>query len=327
MKKKKFTLFTPIILLSFVFITLVSLVSFIQKKLSRPFFPSGSSNPSLPPVFSLLNLTSRPNSHFPSSPQISFVAVGDIMLGRYVNVKMLQNKDWRYPFLKTSPLLSSANLTFGNLEAPFVENCPTTSTGMVFCARPEAIEGLKFAGFDVLSLANNHILNQGQEGKTETINLLDTNNILPSENNLVIKKLSNLTFGFLSFDLVTYPKISPISQIFLISPTVDVLIVSLHWGNEYQKTPTQQQKDLAHQIIDAGAKVIIGHHSHVTQPTEKYHDGLIFYSLGNFVFDQPWSEETKKGNIAKIIFEGKNIKSYELIPVYIQDYCQPKISL
>ena len=106
---------------------------------------------------------------------------------------------------------------------------------------------------------------------------------------------------------------------------VDVLVVSLHWGGEYQKEPLSWQKDLAHQIIDSGAKVIIGHHPHVTQLTEKYQSGLIFYSLGNFVFDQPWSEETKKGKVAKIIFEGKEIKSFEEIPVYIEDYCQPKI--
>ncbi len=99
----------------------------------------------------------------------------------------------------------------------------------------------------------------------------------------------------------------------------------MHWGAEYKKEPALSQKELAHQIIDSGAKIIIGHHPHVTQPTEEYKNGLIFYSLGNFVFDQPWSEETKKGNIAKIIFEGKNIKSFEEIPVYIES-SQPQLT-
>lgn len=241
---------------------------------------------------------------------------------------MLQKKDWRYPFLKTADLTNSADITFGNLEAPFVQDCPSTETGMIFCARPEAIEGLKFAGFDILSIANNHILNHGQKGLDQTKKLLKFSNILysPLSSSNFSSNLSpnDISFGFLSFDFVTYPKTAlPREDLAKWGPTVDILVVSLHWGNEYQKNPTESQKTLAHEIIDAGAKVIIGHHPHVTQPVEEYHGGLIFYSLGNFVFDQPWSEETKKGNIAKIIFEGKEIKSYELIPVYIQNYCQP----
>jgi len=107
---------------------------------------------------------------------------------------------------------------------------------------------------------------------------------------------------------------------------VDVLIVSLHWGAEYQKEPNTHQRQLARQAVDAGAKIVLGHHPHVTQPVESYGSGLIFYSLGNFVFDQPWSTETKKGQMTKIIFEGKDIKSYELIPIYIHDFCQPQLS-
>lgn len=270
--------------------------------------------------------------NFPSllaKPQTSLIAVGDIMLGRFVNVQILKAKDWRYPFLKTASLTSSADITFGNLEAPFLDNCPTTETGMIFCGRPEAIEGLNFAGFDVLSLANNHILNYDQKGLDFTQKLLSSSDILysPLTSPKDITKLvkNNLSFGFLSFDLVTYPHFSPIPQISQISPTVDILIVSLHWGTEYQKNPTKEQVELAHQIINAGAKIIIGHHPHVTQPTEEYKNGLIFYSLGNFVFDQSWSEETKKGNIAKIVFEGKNIKSFEEIPVYIEA-SQPRLT-
>ena len=249
---------------------------------------------------------------------------------------MLNNQNFKYPFLKTADLTSSAAISFGNLESPLVENCPTTTTGMTFCTRPEAIEGLKFAGFDVLSLANNHILNYGQDGREQTTKLLNSNNILPSDpNNIAMpilskvkgKQFNNISFGFLSFDLVTYPKTDVVEKVREATTKVDILIVSLHWGEEYQKEPAPWQKDLAHQIIDSGVKVIIGHHPHVTQPMETYHNGLIFYSLGNFVFDQPWSEETKKGEIAKIIFEGTNIKSSELIPIYIQDFCQPVIGI
>ena len=239
---------------------------------------------------------------------------------------MLNNKDWKYPFLTTADFTSKADITFGNLEAPIVENCPTSPTGMVFCARPEAIEGLKFAGFDILSLANNHILNHGQEGLDQTTNLLNVNTILPSQGSkIAIKHLKNLSLGFLAFDLVTYSNTPLLETIMENAEKVDILMISLHWGAEYSKIPTETQKKLAREIIDAGAKIIIGHHPHVTQPVEEYHNGLIFYSLGNFVFDQAWSEETKKGEMAKIIFEAKKIKSYELVPVYSENYCQPKL--
>lgn len=141
-----------------------------------------------------------------------------------------------------------------------------------------------------------------------------------------MKQFNNVSFGFLSFDLVTYPKTLIVEKVKENISKVDVLIVSLHWGAEYQKEPNAQQKKLAHEIIDAGAKIIIGHHPHVTQPVESYRSGLIFYSLGNFVFDQPWSEATKQGQITKIIFEGKDVKSYELTPIYIRDFCQPQLS-
>lgn len=108
---------------------------------------------------------SLPTTHFPPTPQpIILVATGDIMLGRSVNSKMKKIGDFIYPFLKTWKFLSGADLTFGNLESPFVSGCPTTDTGMVFCADPKAIEGLTNSGFDFLSLANNHVSNYGQGG-------------------------------------------------------------------------------------------------------------------------------------------------------------------
>jgi poly-gamma-glutamate synthesis protein (capsule biosynthesis protein) len=269
-------------------------------------------------------------NYFPSPANrktVTLRAVGDVMLGRMVNVKMLEKSDFKYPFLKTEPLLSGADLTFGNLESPLINDCKTTQTGMVFCGRKETLEGLSFAGFDVLSIANNHILNQGQEGRKQTIELLNQRNILASANELTIRKVDKLSFGFLSFDLTVNNNPEPIlKKASESSSGVDLLIVSLHWGAEYVKEPFPWQKDLAHQLIDQGVKVVLGHHPHVVQPVEEYKDGLIFYSLGNFVFDQMWSEETRKGQIAEIVFEEKEIKSYKLFPVYIEDYCQPTIA-
>ena len=328
MKRNKQSPFSFIVILCLFLIAIVPLTAFIFSRVpSTPSVnqkTSTSSKTLLIPKFSFSSfLTKR-------YPQTTLLAVGDIMLGRYCNVQMLKQRNFRYPFLKTADLTSSADITFGNLEAPFVENCPTTGTGMIFCARPEAIEGLKFAGFDVLSLANNHILNYGQGSLEQTQSILSSSNILysplSSSNNITMKQFNNVNYGFLSFDLVTYPNAQVIEKVKENISKVDVLIVSLHWGAEYQKEPNTHQRQLARQAVDAGAKIVLGHHPHVTQPVESYGSGLIFYSLGNFVFDQPWSTETKKGQMTKIIFEGKDIKSYELIPIYIHDFCQPQLS-
>lgn len=262
----------------------------------------------------------------PDQP-IILLAVGDIMLGRSVNAKMRQLNDFQYPFRKTADILRSADLTFGNLESPFWPDCPTVNSSMVFCADPKAIQGLTFSGIDILSIANNHILNYGSQGKQYTVNLLQQNGILSSaENNIAIKQYNNLTIGFLSLDLTkTRSNQQILDMVTRYASQAGILVVSLHWGNEYADKPTQTQKELAHSLIDAGADLIIGHHPHVIQPTEEYRSKLIFYSLGNFVFDQTWSKETRKGNIAKIVLEGKTIKSYEEIPVYLNKDYQPEI--
>lgn len=295
-------------------------------------FLSSSSSILLTPITKQITqnspVSTRSSRGGPSPQTITLVAVGDVMLGRSVNAKMRQLNDFTYPFQKTADILKSADLTFGNLESPFWSDCPTTNTGMIFCADPKAVEGLTFAGFDILSISNNHILNYGQGGLDYTKQILSQNGIEYSDSvNLSMKQWNNETIGILSFNLVTYPKTQPVlEKIKQEVDKVDILVVSLHWGTEYQKKPQVWQVELAHQIIDNGAKVVIGHHPHVTQSTEEYNNGLIFYSLGNFVFDQPWSEETKKGNIAKIIFEGKEIKSWQEIPIYINNLVQPIIS-
>ena len=261
------------------------------------------------------------------------------MLGRNVNKKMHEYNDFLYPFKKVADFTSKANITFANLESPFFDKCPVVGSGtFTFCGDYRSIEGLKLAGFDVLSLANNHILNYGDSGLKQTADLLAQNNISftnfdPSSkyyDNIyyysepAVREIDGQRFGFLAFNLTFGLK----PQI-VIEKTkeqidkVDVLIVSLHWGEEYKPKPAKWQVDLAHQLIDSGVKVILGHHSHVIGEYERYNDGLIFYSLGNFVFDQMWSQETREGLVVKINFEGKEIKDYQTYPVLISDYSQP----
>jgi len=273
-------------------------------------------------IISPFVLTKSPTPY----PTISLIAVGDIMLGRNVNVKMQKYQNFNYPFEKTAAFLSSADLTFGNLESPFFDQCPIVGSGtFVFCADYQAIEGLKLAGFDILSLENNHLSNYGKAGIDQTQKLLLENQISFSDsNNLTIKQFNQTSFGFLSFNL-TFGLDSGniLKKVRENLGKTDPLIVSLHWGEEYKTKPAAWQVELAHELIDLGVRVILGHHSHWIGEIEEYKNGLIFYSLGNFVFDQMWSQETREGLVVKITFENKNIKDFQTYNVLISDYSQP----
>jgi poly-gamma-glutamate capsule biosynthesis protein CapA/YwtB (metallophosphatase superfamily) len=258
---------------------------------------------------------------------ITIIAVGDIMLGRAVNARMQKNNDFLSPFILTADFLKSADLTFGNLESPFFDKCKVTNEGMTFCADYKAIEGLKFAGFDVLNLANNHILNYGKEGLNQTLNLLNQNKIVSVYQDPQIITIKNSRLGFLSFNLLLDNNENKILEtVKELKKKADIVIISLHWGNEYQVQPPQSQINLAHKIIDSGVDLIVGHHPHVIQPTEEYKGKLILYSLGNFVFDQPWSEPTKKGLVAKITFEKNKITKTEYKQIYIKNLIQPEFT-
>jgi len=268
-----------------------------------------------------------------SNQPITIIAVGDIMLGRAVNARMQKNNDFISPFILTVDYLKSADLTFGNLESPFFDNCPITNTGMVFCADYKAVEGLKSAGFDVLNLANNHIYNYGETGLNQTITLLNNNSIHPVGslnshlNDIYHLSIKGTKLAFIGYNLLSSYKLEEIKkEVGQTKKRVDILILSLHWGNEYQTLPSTAQKEIAHQLVDSGADLIVGHHPHVIQPTEEYNSKLILYSLGNFVFDQPWSEPTKKGLVAKITFENNKITKTEFKQIYIKNLIQPEFT-
>src|ERR1019366_5114780 len=103
----------------------------------------------------------------------------------------------------------------------------------------------------------------------------------------------------------------------LLAEDADVAIVSMHAGTEYQPQPNFQQREFARAALDAGARVVAGHHPHVTQPWERSGNGVIFYSLGNLVFDQFQRAETQRGALAEVVFSGKTLESAALLPVDI----------
>lgn len=257
---------------------------------------------------------------------IKIIVVGDIMLGRSVMSKTIALKDFNYPFLKTADILKSADITFGNLENPIIKNCPVLNDGMIFCADPKMISGLLFAGIDILNLANNHTNNYGDDGLKQSKDFLQKEKIdYVGVDNLIIKDINKIKFGFLGFDFMSKkPKESDYELIKNSKNQVDVLIVMTHWGNEYISKANNNQKEIAKKIIANGADVIVGGHPHWVQDME-YIDGKpVFYSLGNFVFDQSWSEETKKGLVIRLNYKGKKLINIDKLPIYMASFSQPK---
>ncbi len=266
--------------------------------------------------------------------KITILATGDIMLGRSVNTKIQKNQDFLLPAREVSFLFKDADISLTNLESPFHNPCPQTDKGMIFCADPRSIATLQSIGVTHANMANNHIGNYKQAGIDQTIKLLKENNITPvgltSEQNKA-QTIKGTNFVILGFNDVP-PYLDSIHKLSAdrlkeqLSKFTenDFIIVTIHWGNEYSKA-SARQKQLAHLAIDSGADLIIGHHPHWIQEIEEYKNKVIYYSLGNFIFDQMWSPETKEGIIAKIIVENGQIATHSAIPVTINNSYQPII--
>jgi poly-gamma-glutamate synthesis protein (capsule biosynthesis protein) len=261
------------------------------------------------------------------------IFAGDVMLGRSVNTRMIKYSDYSWPFRKITSLLSEADLTMVNLESPFRTGRKPTDKGMIFCADPRSAEGLLSAGIDIVNLANNHINNQGQEGIDETGKVLSQAGIASvGQNKPYFVTIKNTKIAFLGFtdiasgslEISTASPENIKSQISEAKKVFDLVIATFHWGNEYSPRSLHQQ-ELARLAIDSGADVVIGHHPHWVQEYEEYKGKPIYYSLGNLVFDQMWSEETRKGLVVRLTFSGNQLVNKEEIPTKIFDYGQPNL--
>lgn len=278
--------------------------------------------------------------------QATLLFVGDIMLSRGIGQIMAKKDDWKYPFLQIADLLKSADITVGNLESPISERGTRMGSIYSFRADPRAIEGLLHAGLGVLSIANNHIWDYGADATNDTISLLEDAGIgvigggadYEQAHKAFIKEVKGVKIAFLGYTnlvpVLTTSKTSKpaiasldvseiISDISESKKVADLVVVSLHWGNEYETIQSLEQEKIAKALVNAGAKLIIGHHPHVVQPVEEYDGSFIAYSLGNFVFDQNFSPETKKGLVLKVSLVGKEIAQVEQLEVKFSPLFQP----
>ena len=277
---------------------------------------------------------------------ITVFLAGDVMLSRGVESTILKKNDFNYPFLLYKDIISKADIAFANLESPIFEGAVVPTGSFVFRADPRSVDSMEWAGFDILGLANNHILNKGEQGLLNTFEELDDAEIgycgaakNSSEiQNFYIKEVNGLKIGFLCYAYgpdyyaATKNKAGMVltdieqlkSDLAKIKEQVDFSIVSMHAGIEYRHNKSDDQERFAYAAIDNGAELVIGHHPHVVQEAEIYKNKYIFYSLGNFVFDQMWSDETKQGVALEVKINEEGVYGIMKYPYIIEDYAQPR---
>lgn len=238
---------------------------------------------------------------------LTIMAFGDMMLGRYVRTLMNENgMDYIFRDIQGEEkrFFSGADVIFGNLEGPIKGEGRSGGTSMVFAFNRDIGPLLALYNFNLMSIANNHAFDAGQEGREETIEVLEENDIgwcghstEVDPESVYYDWVGDHSYAFVCFDDVKGPidDDAAVAMIKEIRPNVDYLIVSVHWGPEYYHSPHNElQVQPGRSFIDAGADFVIGHHPHVVQTFEEYNGKLIFYSLGNFVFDQYWSQKTQE---------------------------------
>lgn len=246
--------------------------------------------------------------------RVTLLGFGDVMLDRAVR-SLMDNNGLSYPFEKIVGDIGGTDYVFANFEGPIKEIPVATSKSISFRFKPDVVQVIKDAGITIVSIANNHALDQGWGGREDTKKFLEAGGVSyfgnpknEHDENVHISNISGSRVAFLGYDDTIF-KIdvdAAAAYIQQLKAENDYVIVSVHWGVEYVHTPTSRKVELAHRFADAGADLVIGHHPHVVQTMEIYNGVPIFYSLGNFVFDQYFSTDTQEGlAIGAILDEDK----------------------
>ena len=282
-------------------------------------------------------------SEYDGGKLVKGTVVGDMMLGRSITNKGSKN-NYKNMFSGVSDLWKDSDYVAGNLECVLLDNASDYEKNdkeIHINAETKTANVLKENGFTLVSLANNHLADFKAKGVVNTLDTLDkvglkhvgagrnlteaaeydmqeingvkiatiaVSDIIPKDFAARDSKAGILTTKTLKY----YQAVKDASE------KADLVIANIHWGVEYGMTETEAQQQLARNLINWGVDVVIGSHPHVLQPVEKYGDGIIFYSMGNFVFDQGWSR-TKDSMVLNYYVDEDGNCSFEITPIRIKD--------
>lgn len=240
-------------------------------------------------------------------PSASLAFAGDVMLGRGVQRACVEG-GWDRALSALTPITREVDAAFANLESPLTR-ADQIAPGYDLRADPQSVQALALARLTILSLANNHALDAGRAGLRETSEALQTAGLHPLRTE---SKADRFTIGrvptsWFAFDDASRPMDLPAAvSAIRDEPVANLILVSIHWGREYEGAPTARQRALAMAFAEAGADLIVGHHPHVLQPVEwlwgrgRGRPTLVAYSLGNALFDQVSPPGTRRGAVLTV---------------------------
>ena len=292
-----------------------------------------------------------------ATPRVTTVTVvGDLMFGRRVGATTTAAAT-------LAPLrerLASADLTIGNLESTLSDDGRPRQGDDSFAASPDTLPALARAGFDVLSLANNHTGDFGPRAFRSTLAAFDDSPIHrvgagANEDEAwrpVAINANGVSFGFVAFNAIgetpratagrpgaaevrMQPRTGPLnrgdlrrltSTIRDLARQVDVVVALPHWGTQYTNVPVRDQRRVGAAMVAAGAEIVVGGHPHVVQGIQLVDGRLVLHSLGNFVFDMDFSRQTEEGVLAELVFWGSDLKGLRLVPYVIGNDFAPRLA-
>lgn len=295
----------------------------------------------------------------PSGPVVDVTVGGDVMLGRRVGAASARAGDVSRPLRAIAPRLAAADVTVLNLESTLSRAGSPQQGGDSFAAPPGVLTGLRAAGVDVLSLANNHTGDFQSRALIETVDRIRAASIPPlgAGRNLaeasrpVVVTRAGVRFGFLAFNAIGEtpratastpgawsvrmpPRTGPLNRADLAAVTrsvqalrrsADVVVVLPHWGQQYTHEPVPAQRTVADSLLRAGADLVVGGHPHWVQGVDVRGNKLVAHSLGNLVFDMDFSRQTQEGVLLELTFWGRTLKAARLTPYVIGPDFAPRV--
>ncbi len=264
---------------------------------------------------------------------------GDVMLDRTVRTAA-QRLGVSYFTDKIHRIFWAQDINMINIEGPITDNISVSNVSMdnpnhfkFTFSKEQTKEFCDINRINMVSIGNNHILNFGRDGLKQTQEFLDENNIdyvgVPAEDvkNIVYKNINDRKVAFIAYNDFAPPSLEKtIELVEQAKQNSDFTVVYPHWGQEYNKKMTKKQRDTAHSLIDAGADLILGAHPHVIEPIEIYKNKVIFYSLGNFVFDQYFSNDVRERLLLNVMIDENDKINFVLTPLWTNEFGQLELA-
>lgn len=257
-----------------------------------------------------------------TSAPLTLQVIGDVFLGRAVE-RLMNSYGPLYPTASLAPEWTSGDIVLGNFEAAIpAEHVPTPDFGFQFSVPESYLESLHALNVTHLSLANNHSTDFGVAGHQNTQLALEAAGFTAwggsvagtSSVTYVAHEQSQVAIVALSDVGVDLQVQTAIDRVREAAENASYVMVYMHWGTEYEAASNAEQQQLARVLVDAGASSIVGHHPHVVQEVDWYQGVPIFYSLGNFIFDQYFSTEVQEGLWLTITLDATSV-TYDLKPI------------